>query len=138
MKVAIKWVGLGYERCWHGSKSRLISIWFSQFVLESVVIDAESRVCNQSRRRNCCKKWVLACIELISWFKLVVSAAGSAGTEIHQSRRRGMNSSDTRKMLHRKLRKFWKITRNLIYIYINIYVTYPKHITLHAKYKENA
>jgi len=41
-----------------------------------------------------------------SWFKVAVSAADSAGTETDRSRRLGSDSSNTRKMLHRKLKKF--------------------------------
>jgi len=42
------------------------------------------------------------------WFKVAFSAADSAGIETHRSRCFGSVSSDTRKILHRKLNKFWK------------------------------
>ena len=41
-----------------------------------------------------------------SWFTTAVSAADSAGTETDRSRRLGSVSGDTRKTLHRKLKKF--------------------------------
>ena len=42
----------------------------------------------------------------MAWFKVVVSAAGSEGTVPHWSRRRGTDSGDTRKTLHREFKKF--------------------------------
>jgi len=42
----------------------------------------------------------------VPWFMVVVSAADSAGTETDRCRRLGSVSGDTRKMLHRKLKKF--------------------------------
>ena len=42
------------------------------------------------------------------WFTVAVSAADSAGTETGRSRRLGLVSGDTRKALHRKLKKIWK------------------------------
>jgi len=39
------------------------------------------------------------------WFTVAVSAADSAGTETDRSRRLGSVSDDTRKTLHRKLKK---------------------------------
>ena len=47
-------------------------------------------------------------IALMPWFKVAVSAADSTGTKADQSLRLGSVLGDTRKLLHRKLKKFWK------------------------------
>jgi len=50
----------------------------------------------------------LLCSELATrtWFKVAVLAADSAGTETDRSRYLGSVSGETRKMLHRKFKKF--------------------------------
>jgi len=44
-----------------------------------------------------------------AWFTVTVSAVDSVGTETDWSQRLGSISDDTRKTLHEKLKKFWKI-----------------------------
>ena len=58
---------------------------------------------------------------LVSWFKVAVSAADSAGTVSETTQRRGADLGDTRKMLQIKLKNSEKITIN---VDINFYVSH--------------
>jgi len=51
-------------------------------------------------RGDLCEGW------LYPWFKVAVSAVDSKGTVPHRSQRRGTDSGDTHKTLHRELKKF--------------------------------